>query len=99
MENNFIKFCKWAGTAIEDGNGQVSIKRVIALLLALVATFVIVYTLIKSMTPEKIDWASTCLLLGALFGMISALITASVIEKKHILDSNFKKEDATLENK
>lgn len=93
MENNFIKFCKWAGTAIEDGNGQVSIKRVIALLLSLVAIFVITYTAIKSTTPEKIDWASTSLLLGTLFGMIGGLIAASVIEKKHILDSDQPKVD------
>lgn len=93
MDNNFIKLVKWIGTTFEDGNGQTSIKRVIAFLLALVAIFVIVYTIIKSTLPEKIDWASTSLLLGTLFGMIAGLIAASVIEKKHILDSDQPKVD------
>ena len=88
MKNNFISLVKWIGVAFEDGNGQTSMKRVIAFLLALAAIFVIVYTAVKSERAESIEWSSTVGLLTALFAMITALIAASVIEKKHILDSD-----------
>lgn len=92
-DSKLIKLCKWAGTAIEDGNGQVSIKRVIALQLSFNVTFIIIYTAFKSLSPEKVEWGSTVGLISAQFGMITALIAASVVEKKHILDSDQPKVD------
>ena len=88
MESNFTKLIKWIGVAFEDGNGQTSMKRVIAFLLTMAAIFVIIYTAVNSEKAEQIQWASTVGLLTALFAMISVLIGASVIEKKHILDSS-----------
>ncbi len=93
MNTNFTSLVKWIGVAFEDGNGQTSMKRVIAFLLTLAAIFVIIYTAIKSACAEKIEWSSTVGLLTALFAMISVLIGASVIEKKHILDSDQPKVD------
>lgn len=81
---NFIKLLVWFKTMFEDNKGKVSIKRVIAFMLAQTTCFVIIYIALKN-DLAVFDWASTCLFLGAMFTQISALIAASVIEKKHIL--------------
>jgi len=82
----FIKFFQWIKTCLEDHQGKISIKRVIALMLAITICYVIIH-IARNNDLSKFSWDSTNLFLTVVFGQISLLITAVIIEKKHILNS------------
>jgi len=90
--SNFICFLRWLKTGIEDNNGKISIKRVIALFLTKTVCLLLLQITFKE-DLSKFDWTSTSLILGVIFTQISALVTASIIEKKHILNSSPKPTD------
>jgi|GEM_PF-4089721 len=87
-QNLFVKFFKWSLSAFQENNGKTSYKRVIAFFLVLLAIYIPVYVVTQtSKDVAEIDWTSTGMFEGILFAQITALITAGVIEKKHILNS------------
>lgn len=85
MNNNFIY------KALSDDKGVPSAKRIIATLMALTAIFVIIHTEIAYATKD-FNWSSVAMLLGVIFGFISALVAVAAFERKNILNSQ-KEED------
>lgn len=67
-----------------DDNGQPSVKRTIALLLAFAVVYVIVYTSFH-VNLETFTWDSTVVLLTSIFGCISVLVGVTAFERRNIL--------------
>jgi heme A synthase len=91
--NYFVKFAQWLKTFVEDDNGKISIKRVIAFMLSITVCYVILH-IVRNNDMSKFNWDSTNLLLTVVFGQISLLITAVIIEKKHALDKSTENSDS-----
>jgi hypothetical protein len=69
-----------------DDKNRPSVKRVIALEMSLIASFVIIHTQLVYVKPG-FTWDSTAMLLGVIFTFISSLVAAALIERKHILNA------------
>jgi hypothetical protein len=67
-----------------DDNKLPSTKRVIAMIMALMVVFVIVYTCFK-VDLFTFSWASTVILITSVFAFIGTLLGMAAYERKNIL--------------